>query len=144
MLISEAEFSQPIFAVFIFETPKWSASIPLHKLAIIAVYMYYHYYHYIVELHFISIIISRVLLTLPTAFFLRCNKKCGSSQHNADANVIVFLRGISLSWNFISIVKRKIDIPRECYELRRSHNGDNTMHMFNKFLNFYRFRLHVN
>lgn len=76
MLISRVEFFQPVFAVFIFETSKWSASIPLHKLAIIAVYMYYHY---IVELHFISIIISRVLLALPTAFFLQCNKKRRSS-----------------------------------------------------------------
>jgi len=40
------------------------------------------YYHYIVELHFISIIISRVSSRSAARFIFRCNKKCRSSQHN--------------------------------------------------------------
>jgi len=43
------------------------------------------YYHYIVELHFISIIISRVSSRTADALSSDATKKYRSSQHNADA-----------------------------------------------------------
>lgn len=85
MLISGAEFFQPVLAVFIFSL-KRDVPIPLHKLAVIAVYIYYHY---IVELHFISIIISRVLPTLYLS-----TKSADHRNTTPNANVIMFLRGI--------------------------------------------------
>lgn len=72
MLISGAKFFQPGPRGFYLPPPpplkRSGPDIPPHKLAVIAVYTRYHY---IVELHFISIIISRrVSSRAPSMLYL--------------------------------------------------------------------------